>query len=237
MHVVAAALATVLAALLVVVQPFAGRRRYRALLARLATDPGARLRHYRRGIRGEWLGVALVGVIGLLAGRTAASIGLRAPDDAAMAWQLVAEVAVLLAASTVVMRRPGFLDVLRRQARGFLALLPRTTDERLVFAVLAITAGVCEEVLFRGFGFAYVRFVWPGASDTAVIVLTSVPFGFAHLYQGVRGVVLTGLVGAAFASMVLATGSLLVPIAAHAMVDLRILALPQLAEEAPRPAE
>src|SRR5581483_9053603 len=221
-----AALATVLAALLVVVQPFAGRRRYRALLARLATDPGARLRHYRRGIRGEWLGVALVGVIGLLAGRTAASIGLRAPDDAALAWQLVAEVAVLLAASTVVMRRPGFLD-----------LLPRTTDERLVFAVLAITAGVCEEVLFRGFGFAYVRFVWPGASDTAVIVLTSVPFGFAHLYQGVRGVVLTGLVGAAFASMVLATGSLLVPIAAHAMVDLRILALPQLAEEAPRPAE
>ena len=224
----AAVLATGLAAVLVFVQPFVGRRRYKKLLDRIECDPGARLHHYRRGITGEWFGVGLVAVIGLLADRTAASIGLRWPDDWAYTLQLLVEIAILLAASTIFMRRPQLRAALRRQARGFLALLPRTRQERSTFAVLAVTAGICEEILFRGFGFAYVRFLWPDASDTWVIVITSVGFGMAHLYQGLRGVLVTGLVGAALGSFTVSTGSLLAAIATHAMVDLRILALPDL---------
>ena len=53
----AAVLATGLAAVLVFVQPFVGRRRYKKLLDRIERDPGARLHHYRRGITGEWFGV------------------------------------------------------------------------------------------------------------------------------------------------------------------------------------
>jgi membrane protease YdiL (CAAX protease family) len=85
--------------------------------------------------------------------------------------------------------------------------------------------------VFRGFGFAYVRFLWPGVTDGWLIVITSVVFGLAHLYQGPRGVVLTGLAGAVFASMTITTGSLLPAIAVHAMVDLRILGLPDLARD------
>jgi membrane protease YdiL (CAAX protease family) len=101
----------------------------------------------------------------------------------------------------------------------------------LTFAMLAVTAGICEEVVFRGFGFAYVRFLWPGVTDGWLIVITSVVFGLAHLYQGPRGVLLTGLAGAVFASMTVETGSLLPAIAVHAMVDLRILGLPDLARD------
>jgi len=225
----AAVLATALAALLVFVQPFAGRRRYQRLLERLERDPGARLHHYRRGIRGEWIGVGLVAVIGLLAGRSAASIGLQWPDEWGLTVVLLLEVGLLLAVSTVFMRRPQFRDALRRQAQGFVALLPRTHAERWTFAALAVTAGICEEILFRGFGFAYVRWLWPDASNTWVIVITSLGFGLAHLYQGVRGVALTGLAGIALASFTTSTGSLVAAIVAHAMIDLRILALPDLA--------
>jgi membrane protease YdiL (CAAX protease family) len=100
--------------------------------------------------------------------------------------------------------------------------------------------------VFRGFGIAYVRFLWPDAGDGWIILITSAVFGLAHLYQGLRGVVLTGLVGAAFASMTLTTGSLVPAIAVHAMVDLRILGLPDLSPElapdlapdlAPQPAD
>jgi hypothetical protein len=227
-EVLAAGLATLFAATLLFVQPLAGRRRYSTLVARVAIDPGARLRHCRRGIVGEWASVALVVAIGLLAGHSLGSIGLRAPTDSWFTAQLVAEIAVLLVITTLFMRHPKLLDPLRRQARGFLALLPRTREERYTFAVLAVTAGICEEVVFRGFGFAYVRFLWPGATDGWLILITSVVFGLAHLYQGGRGVVLTGLAGAAFASMTVTTGSLLPAIAVHAMVDLRILGLPDL---------
>lgn len=151
----AAVLATVLAVLMVGVQPFAGRRRYRELLARLAEDDGARLRHYRRGIAGEWAGVAAVAAVGILADRSARSIGLVAAD--ASGWWTVLEVVVLLALSTLVMRQPALRQAVRSQAASFLALLPRSSEERWTFAVLALTAGVCEEVLYRGFLWSYVQ--------------------------------------------------------------------------------
>jgi CAAX protease family protein len=227
-HPLAAILATAAAVLLVAVQPFAGRRRYRRLLETLHDDPGARLRHYRRGIVGEWSAVGLLVVIGVLAGRSPASVGLTGGAHPGAAAAEVAEVAVVLAASAVVFRAPALRATIERQARGFAALLPRTVDERATFALLAVTAGVCEELIFRGFGIAYVRWLWPGASHFWLIAITSVAFGLAHLYQGVRGVLLTGLVGAVLASLVLATGSLLPAMVIHALIDLRVLALPPL---------
>ena len=226
----AAVLATAFAAALVFFQPLAGRRRYQRLKAELAANPDARLRHYRRGIVGEWLAVAAVGVIGLLAGRHPASIGLRVGPHARAAASDVLTVGIVLGASVIIFRYGGreVRDLLRRQARGFLDLLPRSRRERLTFVVLAITAGVCEEVVFRGFGIAYVQWLWPGASRPFIIVATAAAFGFAHLYQGTRGVVLTGAAGAYFAWVTLATGSLLPAIAIHALVDLRVVALPDL---------
>lgn len=229
-HLGAAVLATALAAALVAVQPWAGRRRYRRLVAAVATDPGARLRHYRRGIIGEWAISAVIVVIGLLAGRHVASIGLDAGDHLTSEILVVGEVAALLALSAVVFRLGGrgVRDALRRQAKGFLALLPRGRREQLAFAALATTAGICEEFIFRGFGLAYLRWLWPAAPRWAAIVIIAIAFGLAHLYQGARGILLTGLVGAYFTWLVLSTGSLWPAMAMHALVDLRVLALPDL---------
>jgi membrane protease YdiL (CAAX protease family) len=120
------------------------------------------------------------------------------------------------------------IDALRRQARGFLALLPRCRREKLTFVVLAITAGICEEVVFRGFGIAYVRWLNPSTPNAVVVAVTAAVFGFGHLYQGARGVLLTGLIGVYLGWLTVSSGSLLPAIAIHALLDLRILALPDL---------
>jgi uncharacterized protein len=233
MAVVGAALATLLALAMVFVQPLAGRRRYHRLLAAIASDPGARLRHYERGITGEWIAVGVVGLIGALVGRGPASIGVTAARGLGGAGATGAEVAAVLAISAVIFRveSDALRRVLRRQAAGFLALLPRTRAERVAFAGLAVTAGICEEILFRGFGIAYIRWLWPGASHAALITLTSIGFGLAHRYQGPRGVLLTGIVGALFAAVTLSSGVLLPAMLMHALLDLRILALPDLDAE------
>ena len=241
MHTTAAVLATVLVVALVVVQPLVGRRRYGRLVARVRADPGARRRHYLRGIVGEWLSVGVVAVIGALAGADAASIGLTVgplpPGAATIAVEFVVLSVVGLAVSTAVVwwGGPGVLDVARRQVRGFVELLPRTSAERAVFAGLALTAGICEEILYRGFGIAYVHWLLPGASRATVIVTIGAAFGLAHLYQGPRNVVLTGLVGGLFAWVTLATGTLLPVIVVHALVDLRIVCLPPALAERPAP--
>jgi uncharacterized protein len=230
-HAVAAVLATALAAALLVVQPWAGRRRYRRLVASVAAHPEARLRHYRRGITGEWGLSAVVVVIGVLASRTAASIGLDLGGHPRSETIVVAEVAALLGLSALVFRfgGSGIRDALRRQARGFVALLPHGRRERTVFAALAVTAGICEELIFRGFGIAYLRWLWPAAPRWSVIVIIAAVFGLAHLYQGPRGILLTGLVGGYLTWMVLSTGSLVPAMVIHALLDLRVLALPDLA--------
>ena len=237
MGVAAGVLATALAAALVLVQPVLGRRRYQRLLRTLEADRSARIRHYRRGIAGEWTAVGIVGVIGLLADRAPASAGLTGRGLGGAAEE-VAEVALALAVTVVIFRFGGeaLKEALRRQARGFVALLPTTQDERLTFAALAVTAGVCEEILFRGFGISYVRWLWPAASHAALVAATSVPFGLAHLYQGARGVVLTGIVGALLASLTLSTGTLVPAIVVHALLDLRVLALPDLSTRPPERA-
>ncbi len=233
-HVVAAIVASALAAALVFVQPWAGRRRYQRLLATLGTQPDARIRHFRRGLIGEWIVSGVILVIGLLAGRTPGSIGLGLGPHPAAEAVIVSEVALVLAVSAVVFRfgGSGIRAALRRQARGFEALLPSGPRERLAFAALAVTAGICEEFIFRGFGIAYLRWLWPAAPRSAVIVITATAFGLGHLYQGARGVILTGLVGAYLAWLVLSTGSLLPAMVIHVLLDLRILALPDLREPA-----
>jgi uncharacterized protein len=232
MHAAAACLASLLVVAMVAVQPLVGRHRYQRLVRRVGTEATARLRHYVHGIVGEWAYVGVVAAVGVLAGRDAASIGLTVhdpgPDGSTIAVEFIVLAAAGLVVTTVVIRQvgPRVLDRIRRQVLGFIELLPRTREERFVFAGLALTAGICEEILYRGFGIAYVRWLFPGVGHATIIVVSGLAFGIVHLYQGPRNVILTGIAGGLFAWVTLATGSLVPAIVVHALVDLRIVALP-----------
>jgi membrane protease YdiL (CAAX protease family) len=234
--VAAAVLSAVLGAWMVLGQPFAGRRRYRLLLDRLGTDPSARLRHYRRGVAFEWAGAALVGLLAALGHSRLESLW-PAGDRPAVGGQ-VPGLVVAIVVITAIYRFGGnpTRRALAVQLRPVAALLPRTAVERRVFAVLAVTAGICEELLYRGFGLAALRWVAPDLGTPALIVITGTAFGLAHLYQGRVGVIATGLLGAYFAWIVIATGSLVPVIILHALLDARILALPLDAVPYPDPS-
>jgi membrane protease YdiL (CAAX protease family) len=224
--VTAAVLSVVLAAWMVFVQPFAGRRRYRLLLERLGHDPSARLRHYRRGIAFEWGAAALVGVLALLAHSRLSD--LWPPGEHPGVAAHIPALAVAVLAITAVYRFGG--ETARRalavQLRPVAALLPRTPTERRWFALLALTAGICEELLYRGFGLAALRWAAPDIRTPALIAITGVAFGLAHLYQGRLGVTVTGVLGAYLGWITIAAGSLVPVMILHALLDLRILGLP-----------
>jgi len=103
------------------------------------------------------------------------------------------------------------------------AILPVTARERWLFVAISIGAGISEEMLFRGFLLYYLDQHFPGLDSGAQILMSGLVFGWAHLFQGWRGIALTGMLGAAFALLYIATGSLLSPIVIHAAIDLRIL--------------
>ena len=66
-----------------------------------------------------------------------------------------------------------------------------------------------------------------GGLPTGILVLiAAVAFGLAHAYQGLAGIVTTGVLGGVMAAVYLQTGSLLLPVLLHAVIDLRFLLVP-----------
>lgn len=224
---VALAVQSAIALYLVVGEPLVGTRSYRRRLASVDGDAHARVRFYRKIVIVEWALVFLVLLTLRLAREPAASIGLTPgrldPDAlvviAAVAAGIVAPI-ILGAVSS------GYREALRRQSASVKGLLPGRRDERRWFALVALTAGVCEEILFRGFLIAYFMKLVPGLPVVGAAILSCAVFGLAHLYQGWGGVVSTGLFGVLMAVLYLFTGSLIWPMAAHALLDLRVLFLP-----------
>jgi membrane protease YdiL (CAAX protease family) len=122
----------------------------------------------------------------------------------------------------------------RKFLPDFAALLPTTTRERLVWVAVAISAGICEEVVFRGWLLAALHGQL-GMQGAWLIGTAAVIFGLAHAYQQITGVVATGLFGVLACLLYIGTGSLLAPIILHVIVDLRAALVPSLRahQEAP----
>jgi membrane protease YdiL (CAAX protease family) len=86
---------------------------------------------------------------------------------------------------------------------------------RSQLALLAVLAGVAEEVLFRGVVQVGLARVF---SEPLALVSTSVIFGLAH-FASPAYALMAGLVGLYLGALFLLQGSLLVPILAHALYD------------------
>ena len=231
-------------------------RRYRQLKQAIADgDTQARSRVYYEALAFEWisalLAIAALGFDGAKLnpqGLGLESLPLLAPEGASGAFQAgtIGGVVAGLVLGTVVF----VLARLRANRRAptpraaptapvprwhqlvpdFSALIPVTMRERLIWVWVAVSAGVCEEVVFRGWLLSTLhRFEIGGA---ALILTAAVMFGLAHAYQGITGVVATALAGALFSVLYVRTGSLTVPILLHILVDLRLAFLPRKREQA-----
>lgn len=226
----AAVAGCLVAGYLIVAEPVVGTVLHRRFEASLGRDPDARSWLYQRLLVLEWGLVALVAGVVLLAPSVGwAELGLRVPDRAPSAAAVVLALLVLafLVVSTRAVRRTADAAALTSAApRAITALVPRTRVERRWFALVAVTAGVCEELLYRGFLLAVVVAIAPGTPDLALVALGGVVFGLAHLYQGAGGVLATSALGAILTFLYVGTGSVAVPMLVHVAIDLRILWIP-----------
>ena len=99
-------------------------------------------------------------------------------------------------------------------------MLPRTKKEKRLFSFLSFSAGVCEELIFRGFLVFLLLAIFPVIPIYFIILIPSVIFGIGHSYQGLQGVIKTGGFGALLMCLFLVTDSLLLAILLHFLTDL-----------------
>ena len=212
------------------------------LARRVEVEPSyARTDDYRLTIALQWTLTLMLLLAWMQAGRPLADLGLAAPQGADRFWTIfITAVAVAFFASQArtVSRSAAAQAKIRAQLDaqpGVRVILPRTPRELRTFGALAVTAGICEEILYRGYLLYYLRLLLPGAA--AAIAAIAV-FGLAHAYQGRRGILLTGIAGAGAMGLYLLTGSLAASIVLHAVVDLAngFMAYRALTSTAPPPA-
>ncbi|MFD8563766.1 CPBP family intramembrane glutamic endopeptidase [Streptosporangium canum] len=218
-------LAVVLVGYLAVVSPLLGKRSYDKLARTRDQDPRAYRRMFTFWSAELWAlaAVALL-VVAVEPGLDAAGIGLviKEPLDTTLG----AIVGFLVAATAVVLvfkwlaAKGKFVP--SRQAVSH--LLPRTPAERWYAAGLSVTAGIAEEIVYRGLLIA-VGMGALGLSEEVAAVCALAVFVVGHLYQGWRGMLVVTLLGAVLTSLYLRSGSLLLPILVHALIDLRGLVL------------
>jgi membrane protease YdiL (CAAX protease family) len=102
--------------------------------------------------------------------------------------------------------------------RAMKPLLPQGPLEMGVWVILCVTAGFCEEVVFRGY-FQRQFLALTGSINTAII-LQAVVFGMGHMYEGWKGVITIMVYGALFGILASMRRSLRPGMIQHAGQDL-----------------
>ena len=196
------------------------------------TSSTARLRIYRSGV--AFLVVySLVGYA-LHGSHTAVHAGAALQKQAGWHELFDGWLHTAVVALTVVSSLPSFYVWYRccvdqpyratylKELRPLRYLLPVTALERLWFGALSVAAGVCEEWIYR---LLLLHWLSAHLSPMASVVVGAALFGFAHLYQGMLGIVRAGAAGLMFGLLYVTLGSWWVVAVAHAMADLQVLLL------------
>ena len=189
---------------------------------------GWRLRSYWKTIGWQWFAVGILLLTTPLAelvylrGHSPRSVSLHA-----LSFILTANIVVLLYGPIAL----AWLSP--RIRRGVLApfapiraLLPVTLPERGLWLLLSLTTGICEELMFRAFAINYLTGRAFGLNLLLSALVACLVFGVGHAYQGMRGLVRTTAFGAALTGLFLVTGSIMLPIVVHTLVNLRVAFLP-----------
>jgi len=191
-------------------------------LIRSGDDPDARMKAYAWTIGSLWALAAICTAGWVISGRTLAELGFRLEGGlpalggwaialaglAYMVWTLIAAATSRKARASVreQLAGPGEYDLVR----------PETGPEHIRFQWVSLTAGITEEIVFRGFMigvFALVLPLWAAAGLSLIL------FVMGHAYQGAAGMARVAVIGLVFTLVFLLSGSLWPVILLHIGVD------------------
>lgn len=174
-----------------------------------------RVRMYERTMLTEWLGFAFVLFGVWFAGSSFATVvGER--------WRslrnVLRDVGLGIAfsiVSTIVLSMLGPHGGSDQRAVQF--LLPQGREEMALWVALSVTAGICEEALYRGY--LQRQFMALTKNVPAGILLSAVAFGLAHSYQGWARATTIAAEGAMLGAMAYWRKSVRPGMIAHAFKD------------------
>jgi membrane protease YdiL (CAAX protease family) len=205
--------------------PWQSVRGIRLLDTLVVRDPGARLSFYRSAIVSQWaLAVIALAAMWSAEPRYVAELfSSRLTSDALLVLGFAT--LALLSQSPLIpvvrdrMERSG---AMRRMLYPMRNILPRSAAEKNLWVTVSMTAGICEEILFRAFLFFYAQSII-GLEAAGAVALSTAIFAVGHVYQGTANMFRVAIIGTILGVVFAATDNLVYCMALHAFVDLGAL--------------
>lgn len=207
----------ILFAVLAFVLPVFAVMRVRKQVLQIPNDSRIKIRLYWLNSAVLWAGAIVVMLVWLFSGRDFGEMGWQWVDQSWFPeWMIVVWVFVLI------WMFDTFLAWNSVEDNPAAALLPAKWIEFAHFGtVVSLSAGICEEIVFRGFLINYLIAVLPDSQWTAAlaIIISSVIFAVLHAYQGFWAAVKITVLAILFGMIFVLTDSLIAVIILHFMVD------------------
>ena len=145
----------ILVAILFIVMPVLSVTDYRKFKSQLnAGKPTARLFLYRSWIAWSWGFTLVVAALWLLEKRSIGQLGFGLETGRGLWIGLALTVVVCglaIMQAIALPRDPKKLRAVAVKLEPVKEMIPRTNQEAREFVALSITAGICEEILYRGY--------------------------------------------------------------------------------------
>lgn len=183
-------------------------------------DPEKRGKMLRNTFLIQWTFTATLLGVWVYEGRSFPALGLGTETPIGF-WILGALVVLAFAHQIRALGRlrsqPERCAEIRSQGEHLQGLLPTNAKEQRTLDYLSVTAGICEEIAYRGFVYWYLTHWMPGL---AAVAIGSLAFGAVHLYEGKEAAGRIVILSVITFGLYLGTGSLWIPMVAHTALDM-----------------
>ena len=167
-----------------------------------------------------WVLVTPVFIMCIIGGISLADIGFRPISFNHDVWitAIIITLAVVLFIYEFVIplvRIKKIREKIINDAKEDIDEYPRTSKEKWLYSLEALSSGICEETVYRGFLLFLLYAIFPGIPIYLIGLIAFVAFGIGHLYQGWRNAVVIGLFGVLSIYLLIVTDSLIPSILLH----------------------
>ena len=180
-------------------------------------DSDLKIRIYWTNSMVLWIGALIVVGLWFFYGRPFTAMGMRLPEASSFPhWML------LIAGFLLFYFADAMISWNSADEHPASAILPANWREFAHFGtVVSLSAGICEEIVFRGFIVNYLLVFTAGHEYSIQIAImgSALVFGIVHAYQGGLALLKITLLSMLFAWLFVMTKSLLLLIALHFTID------------------
>jgi membrane protease YdiL (CAAX protease family) len=165
---------------------------------------------------------AVVILVWLVFKRPIAEIGLTQPRNfQGWWWIIIAFVSIYVLDTAIPLSSKKGIEEAVNDFRNRTPFLPTRKRELPEYILMCFSAGVFEEIVYRGYLVTYCWYLFAGMDNRELLAvgLPAFAFAVAHYYQGAKAVLKIIVLAGFFGYLFIYSGSLLVVMILHFIVD------------------